>query len=305
VIEGLLRRGETLNVIAPSKVGKSWLMYDLAIAVALGLRWLDRFQTVAGPVLILDNELHGETIAHRLPAVAAARGISVAQISDLIEVQVLRGRLTDLVTLSPYFHALRQDHYQLVICDALYRFLPPKTDENDNGALATIYNQSGKSITDVGAGAGAQSRAADAHLILRAHKEPGAVVLDAAVRSWPPLVPVALRWTFPVWNPADDLDAADLKPEPGRRGGAKAVTKEWQVVPFVAAFVSAEPQVREAIVDAAASQGCSRRSSKSLLEIAEGKTLVYRWTSGRNRPVSYATVPQPEAPAKEAKKGKP
>lgn len=30
VIHGLLRRGETMNVIAPSKLGKSWLVTDLA-----------------------------------------------------------------------------------------------------------------------------------------------------------------------------------------------------------------------------------------------------------------------------------
>ena len=37
-----------------------------------------------------------------------------------------------------------------------------------------------------------------------------AVVLDAAVPSWPPIEPRCLRWTFPVWTPDDSLDPAAL-----------------------------------------------------------------------------------------------
>jgi len=46
-----------MNVIAPPKVGKSWLASDMALAVATGRPWLDRFPTEASDVLIIDNEL--------------------------------------------------------------------------------------------------------------------------------------------------------------------------------------------------------------------------------------------------------
>ncbi len=46
-----------------------------------------------------------------------------------------------------------------------------------------LRSQAGKAITDVGAGAGSQSRATDTHLILRPHEEKNCAVLDAAVRS--------------------------------------------------------------------------------------------------------------------------
>ena len=36
VVEGLLRRGETANIIAAAKVGKSWLAYSLALSVVTG-----------------------------------------------------------------------------------------------------------------------------------------------------------------------------------------------------------------------------------------------------------------------------
>ena len=36
LIHGFLRLGETMNIIAPPKTGKSWLVTDLALAVATG-----------------------------------------------------------------------------------------------------------------------------------------------------------------------------------------------------------------------------------------------------------------------------
>ena len=91
---------------------------------------------------------------------------------------------------------------------------------------STKGNQSGKAVTDVGAGAGSQSRATDTHLVLRPHEQDGVVVLDAAVRSWPPVMPRCLRWTFPVWTPDDALDPAALRSErPRRRPKAEAKTE--------------------------------------------------------------------------------
>ncbi|MEM1166306.1 MAG: AAA family ATPase [Planctomycetota bacterium] len=60
-IHGLLREGETMNVIAPSKSNKSWMVSALSICVATGRSWFDRYDTVKGPVLIIGNELHAET----------------------------------------------------------------------------------------------------------------------------------------------------------------------------------------------------------------------------------------------------
>ncbi len=75
VIDGLLRQGETMNIIAATKVGKSWLALGLAYSVANGEQWLG-FQTVAGNVLIIDNELHAETLSSRMQTVKSAMGCS-------------------------------------------------------------------------------------------------------------------------------------------------------------------------------------------------------------------------------------
>jgi len=320
VIIGLLRQGETMNLVAPPKTGKSWLVLALAMAVATGRPWLNTFETVAGRVLILDNELHRETIAHRIPRVAEALGIDLDKIRDRIEVHSLRGQLRDILTMTSYFDTLAPGSYSLVILDAMYRFMPVGADENDNGTMASIYNridafadrlgccfvlvhhttkgnQSAKSITDVGAGAGSQSRATDTHVIMRPHEEPGAVVLDAAARSWPPIQSISLRWLFPLWNVAPDLDPTMLRSEKPKRikppSDRPAKASAWSVERFVNTFISDHPATKAQIREAAKDEpGLSLRRIADLLDIAESQGKIHRWRIGRSRRVFYATVQQ-------------
>lgn len=337
LIEGLLRRGETMNIIAASKAGKSWMVLDLALAVATGRPWLNRFRTHRGGVLLIDNELHPETSAHRIPRVARARAIDTGELvhSDL-HVANLRGSLQSIRGLHPKLMKIEPGRFRLIVLDAWYRFLPADTNENDNGAIAGLYNlldlharrlncsfvlihhtnkgnQSGKDVTDVGAGAGAQSRAADTHLVLRRHQEEGCVVLDAVVRSWPPLDPVGLRWQFPAWYLDATLDPEALYREPrgsraatgangGSRGAAtttaaaastsknsdpaegsggdsgRRVRGELRMTPaeFAERFLSFdEPRIRDVIFhDASVTMRISRESAQMLLAKAMQQGLV-------------------------------
>lgn len=236
VVARIMRRGETVNIIAKTKVGKSWFGYLLAFCVATGRDWLG-FKTERGRVLILDNELHKETLSSRMRAMMLAMGVKSEDISGWLDVISLRGQSRDINTVAPILQKIPKGKYSLIIIDALYRLLPDGTSENDNAQMMAVYNavdnyaehtgaaialihhaskggQSDKDVTDVGSGAGAISRAADTHLILRPHEEENAVVLDARLRSWEPLSPIGLRWFFPVWQPDDNLDPALLK---GRR----------------------------------------------------------------------------------------
>lgn len=320
VIHGLLRSGETMNVISAPKIGKSWLVTDLALAVATGRPWLDTFQTERGDVLIIDNELHGETSAHRIPKVAAARAIPLGEIADHVFVENLRGRLQDIFAMNPYFDRIAPGQFKVIVLDAAYRFMPRDVDENDNGTMANIYNhldaiaarlgcsfvlihhtskgnQAGKAVTDVGAGAGSQSRATDTHLILRLHEQDDCVVLDAAVRSWPPLRPRVLRWTFPVWTPDDALDPAALRPErPRRKAKAEPEGEPWDGERFVAEFVGDGPLGRQTILDAAAKVGLSERKAATLLRRAQTDGHVFRWAGGDGRAALFATRPQLNQP---------
>jgi len=322
IIYGLLREGETMNVISSPKIGKSWLVNDLALAIAMGRPWLG-MDTVQGDVLIIDNELHRETTAHRLPKVAAARGISMSAVGQKILVQNLRGRLQDLFKLGPYFSQFKPGRFKIVILDAFYRFLPKETDENDNGTMAHLYNcidrfadqlqcafvlihhtskgnQAAKDITDVGAGAGAQSRATDTHCVLRHHEEENAVVLDAAVRSWPPLPARALRWEFPLFRVDTSLDPSLLRREGGKGGAKKEKAEEaahWTAQAFVETFCNSEPRSKARILEDAEQAGLSSRRAGRLIEMAEEENRIHRWSLGEHGLLGFATKEQSSDPS--------
>ena len=104
-IDGLLRRGETMNLIAPAKRGKSWLSNHAALCFATGGQFLSTYQCRKGRVLLIDNELHKDTIAFRLRSVAEAMELQPKAYRLEIEVVALRGRLRDL----PYVRGICSD----------------------------------------------------------------------------------------------------------------------------------------------------------------------------------------------------
>lgn len=220
VIEGILRRGETANVIASPKMGKSFLAGNLAWCIADGRPWLSH-EVVQGRVLILDNELHPETLANRLDRIAREMMIDATE-NETIDAINLRGKNIDIHQLDRELEEITPGAYSLVILDALYRTLPEGTSENDNAAMMAIYNrldfyaakwdtaiavvhhsskgdQSQKGVTDVGSGAGAISRAADTHIVIRPHEQENFAVLECVTRSFKSPDPISIRFEYPLW----------------------------------------------------------------------------------------------------------
>jgi hypothetical protein len=225
VIPGLLRKGETANLIAPPKSHKSFMVADLCLSVASGTAWMGAGNLSAQKrkVLLLDNELHKEVLANRIRRISDEKFLSTEDYQGCFNCDCLRGRLTDITQMDRYMAALAGERFELIILDSLYRFWPPDASENDNAAATAIFNrldrwaqdlgcaflavhhaskgsQGNKAVTDVGAGAGAIARAADTHITLRPHEEDDCVVMDAVSRSFPPFSRVTLQWKYPLWT---------------------------------------------------------------------------------------------------------
>jgi hypothetical protein len=232
VIFDLLRQGETMNVIGASKAGKSWLIHGLAVAVANGFEWLGH-RVRQGRVLIIDNELHPETLIDRLMTVVDEyklppdpNGLSETRKAkiDQIDLMSLRGisDRADVAGLAMRLGNIQPGHYRLICVDALYRAIPAGTSESDNAAMMAVYNwldqiarktdaaivlnhhatkgdQSGKAVTDVGSGAGSISRATDTHVVIRPHEDSELCVLEAVCRSFKPVQPKSIRFEWPLW----------------------------------------------------------------------------------------------------------
>jgi hypothetical protein len=322
IIDGLLRETETANLISTSKSRKTWTMMALALCVATGRTWLGLHQVQQGNVLYIDAELHPNTFARRLHSIAQAMGILSDEFATSLKIINLRGRLRDIYGLAPVFAAIPNGMYRLVILDALYRLIPAGVDENSNSEMTPVYNaidryaeltgaafaivhhsskggQAEKSITDVGAGAGAQSRATDSHIILRDHEEDDVVVMEAAVRSFPPPPPVCLRWTFPVWTVAKDLDPADLRTSNRRKKRidpeqpAAEQKIEWNPKLFASTFITTEPKPQDTIL-ARAKLSMSGRKAADLLSLAVEDGFAHRWHPvNRKDPIRISSVQQP------------
>lgn len=234
IIHGLLRRGEIMNIIAPSKSNKSWMAGNLAMCVIGGGNFLDRFQCKKGRVLIVDNELHEELLSFRGREIARAMNCPLIYANSNIDYIPLRGSLCDIHGLEEHFSQIRKREYTVVILDALYKFYPDGFDENSNADMAALYNkldyyadlldtafvvihhsskgsQAGRSVVDVGAGGSTQARACDAHLVLREHEDQGVFVIDCANRSFKPIEAVCATFRFPVWRVVKGADPAMLK----------------------------------------------------------------------------------------------
>ena len=330
LIDGFLRIGETMNIIAAPKTGKSWLVTQLAICVASGTEWFGHVCT-AGKVLLIDNELHEETSANRIPLVVEAMrkvNPNLPNVDDMIDVWNLRGKWKSIADLAVWLPKFKESGYRMIVIDAFYRALPKDTDENDNGSIASIYNlidtfakkvgcsfvlihhtskgnQSQKSITDVGAGAGSQSRAADTHLILREHKDDGFLVLEAVVRSFPRQEPIVLQKAFPLMLPDYDRNPDDLagkaEAKPRQQSPVESVAEAEEIARKIPTLVDPEsPLPTNPFVNLVMKTfGCSRQKARDAIEMAVVGKLV-RYGRPDNAPPSmngarYILLPEGES----------
>ncbi|MCU0711981.1 MAG: helicase RepA family protein [Pirellula sp.] len=237
LIDGLLRVGETMNVIAPPKAGKSWMVAMLVFCLVNGLKWLG-YQCTKSRVLLFDCELKPSTLRYRLETVAYRMGVD----TDGVDVVSLRGRNSSINELATEIKAsIEPGKYQAICFDALYRLLPDGVSENDNAKMMAIYNkldeiahhtqasnivihhaskgnQAGKHVTDVGAGAGSVSRAADTHMVIREHESESIAVVDTVCRSFISPERRSIRWQWPLWY-LDDAEPVlkGTKPEPTKK----------------------------------------------------------------------------------------
>jgi hypothetical protein len=238
VVEGVMRRGDVVNIVGGPKARKSFLVALLAICVAAGIKFLC-WATVKSRVLLIDNELQGDDLARRLMGIAESLGLDWPTVAANIDVMKLRGTLADLYTIRDELKA-DPGGYSLVIVDALYKSLPADTDENSNSDMTRAYVvldniaetnecattvvhhtskgvQSNKAVSDMGAGAGAQSRSADAHIVLREHEDEDTISVHAIVRSLPPIKPVCIQFDWPLWRLAPDKDPQKIAIGPNRK----------------------------------------------------------------------------------------
>ena len=276
IINGLLRSGEVMNIIAAPKTGKSFMIYNLAISLASGLEWMGYTSDRPLNVLIVDNELHVEELGARVKKVHDALRGSQTPSNALggetgagLHFTCLRGTGVDIDGLKAKLDEVGGSRFDIIVIDALYRILPAGASENDNAAMTSLYNkldsiasgndaaivcvhhtskgsQSDKAVTDVGSGAGAISRAADTHLVIRQHAEEGFCVIDAVTRSGKSPGSVTGKFDFPLWTKSDrDPELKSANPKFGKANESrKSVGAENRAMVLGAITNDSKPRSR-------------------------------------------------------------
>lgn len=147
LIEGVLRVNHKMCVVGPSKAGKSFLLIELAIAIAEGTYWIGR-KCRQGRVLYVNLELDKASCTNRFVAVYRAFGDKPKHL-DFVDRWNLRGRTMTLDKLTPKLIRRAKDMgYAAIIFDPIYKVLTG--DENSASDMAEFCNYFDRIAKDCG-----------------------------------------------------------------------------------------------------------------------------------------------------------
>jgi AAA domain/DnaB-like helicase N terminal domain len=230
VIRGILYAAAKMVYGGPSKANKTWVLYDLGLAVATGGTWLG-FHCTRGRVLYINLELQAFDAQDRVRMIAKARGVNVP---SLLDVWNLRGFAVDIEELKPHILKMAMGAgYSLIIVDPCYKVMGDREENNPRdiasmlnhfediavrtgaafayGAHFAKGNSSSKNAIDRISGSGVHARDPDAILTATPHNTEGCFTIDATLRSFARVEPFAIRWDFPRMVKDETLDPCDLK----------------------------------------------------------------------------------------------
>ena len=136
IIGGVLRKGHKMLLSGPSKAGKSYLLMELAMAVAEGRDWLG-WQCAKGRALYINLELDASSCKNRLHDLYGAKGWTHTR--GQLDVWNLRGRSEPLGKLADkLIRRSRDKGYAVIIIDPIYKVITG--DENDAASMAAFCN---------------------------------------------------------------------------------------------------------------------------------------------------------------------
>ena len=76
--------------------------------------------------------------------------MDLKQIGPWLSIVNQRGHLKSLEDIGNHLEHYKAQGYKLIIIDAFYRAMPKGTDENDNGAIAAVYNLIDRFAAEIG-----------------------------------------------------------------------------------------------------------------------------------------------------------
>ena len=247
LIEGILRETHIMNLSGSSKTGKTYLMQELALAIATGNKWLGH-QCSQGEVLYIDAEVDKSSSLNNINEVAKAKGYTREMVGKNLIIWNIRGYATQIQKLLPSIvRRFKKRNLKLIIIDPMYKI--NEGDENSakdmstftrgldqlsvtlNCAIAYVHhfskgNQSDKDSIDRASGSGVIGRHGDALLSVSRlnakNKEDESMIplrLEGTVREFAPLEPINMWFKHPIHILDEDGELAYAKIGVGKNSG--------------------------------------------------------------------------------------
>ena len=133
LIHNVLRQKHKMLLAGPSKAGKSYLLMQLAIAIATGGKWLD-WQCTQGNVCYLNLEIDKPSFVQRFRDLAGT-----ALDWRKVDIWHLRGKSMPMDKLTPkLIRRCRERQYAAIIIDPIYKVITG--DENAADQMAKFCN---------------------------------------------------------------------------------------------------------------------------------------------------------------------
>lgn len=256
LIPGMLRQGHKMMIASSSKAGKSFLVEELAIAVAHGKSWLNN-PCKKGPVLYVNMELSDSSCWNRFSRVYEAlnnsengtSGNCNPSTTGNLDVWNLRGQQATANQLAAAIEQLDKK-YTLIILDPIYKLF--EGSENDQESTANFCKavdrmaetgasivyvhhhskgaQGNKSSMDRASGSGVFARDVDALIDLTqlfpGGKEPTAEAskktiwkVETTLREFAPLRPFIVSFQYPLHHVESSTEYAGWKPRSASSAG--------------------------------------------------------------------------------------
>jgi hypothetical protein len=272
LVKGLLHSSTKGVLGGSSKAGKTWILLDMAVAVASGGTFLN-YSTTRGKVLFMNFEIQEAFFKERLRAVMERRGIQTADIQESLDVWTLRGQKVDAEDfLTALANRVRNSGYSLIVIDPIYKLMVGRSESSTRGVgmlcydierlmtmsdAAVVYahhftkgNQAKKKAMDRMSGSGVFARDADTIITLTDHAMEGCFAVEVTQRNMASPKPFVVEWDWPLMVVRPDLDPADLNDN----------TKENQqdVSTFLLSLLRSSPLTSTAWQSAAEEGGVSR-----------------------------------------------
>lgn len=240
LIAGVLREGHKMIISGPSKAGKSFLLIELAFALAEGFNWLGN-RCEMTKVLYCNMEIDKASFIRRVKKVYEAHKMNKDIHPENIDIWNLRGNCEPITLLAPkIIDRIKGKGYKAVIIDPLYKVMAG--DENSNSDTAAmlkgfdriaeetgasvIYshhfakgNGGDRSVIDRGSGAGVFARDPDAivtmtQLDYEDFSDPNVTAwrVEFVLREFANRQPVNVLFEYPIHNIDTDgiLDGCEM-----------------------------------------------------------------------------------------------